>query len=136
MNYKIVDDLTSDVMFESEGETLEELFENSAKALFSIMCKINKVKARNSMKVEIKAENLEELMFKWLQKLIATVDIEEMFFSKFKIEEISEKKLKAKIYGQGIKPELGETVVKAVTNYKFKVWKEKNKYFARVALDI
>ncbi|MDD5254053.1 MAG: archease [Candidatus Nanoarchaeia archaeon] len=136
MSFKIIEDLTSDVMFEAEGKTLKELFESSAKALFSIICKLDKVKAKTPKKIEIKANNLEELMFNWLQKLIAMVDIEEMFFNKFEIEEISEKKLKAKVYGSEIKPETGETVVKAVTNYKFKVWKEKDKYIARIVLDI
>ncbi|MDD5331854.1 MAG: archease [Candidatus Nanoarchaeia archaeon] len=136
MSFKIVEDLTSDVMFQVESKTLKGLFEDSAKALSSIICKTNKVKPKKSKNIEIKAKNLEELMFRWLQKLIATVDIEEMFFSKFEIKEISEKNLKAKIYGEEIQPELGETVVKAVTNYKFKVWKEKDKYKANITLDI
>ena len=45
-------------------------------------------------------------------------------------------KLKAKIYGEKIRPELGGTVVKAVTLYKYKFEKNKKGYKVRVSLDI
>ncbi len=136
MKYKFIDEITSDVMFEAYGSDLKELFENSAEALFKIICKIEKVKATKEEIVEIKADNLKDLMFDWLQQLIALVDIKNMFFSKFKILEINENHLKAKIYGEEIKPETGETVVKAVTNHKYELKKEGNKYKVRVIVDI
>ncbi|MAG50888.1 hypothetical protein CL621_04615 [archaeon] len=136
MKYKFIKDLTSDVMFEAYGKTLKELFENSALALSSVMCNLKKVKATKAKTVYIKAGNVEELIVDWLQKIIALVDTEEMFFSKFGIKKINEKSLKAKVYGEEIKPELGETVVKAVTNYGFKFVKNKVNYKVRVSLDI
>lgn len=134
--YKFVEDLTSDVMFEAYGKDAKELFENSAEALFSVMCDIKKVKAVKKKVLVVKGENMKELLFNWMQELIALVDVESMFFSKFRIVSISDKQVKAEIYGSEIKPELGETVVKAVTNYHFELIKEKNGLRARVALDI
>ena len=119
MKYKFIDDLTSDVMFEANGKDLKELFENSALALFSVICKLDKVKEKKSIKVKVDGENLDDLLFNWLQELIALVDIEEMFFSKFEIIEINENKLKAEVSGEGITKEKGETVVKALTKYNF-----------------
>lgn len=134
--YKFVEDLTSDVMFEAYGKDLKELFENSAKAMFSVICQPGKVEAVNAVEINAKAENASELLFAWLQELIAAVDTEEMFFSRFKIIEIDEKHLKAKIYGEEMSPEKGETVVKSVTNYGFKFEKTKDGYKAVVSLDI
>lgn len=136
MKYKIIDKVTSDVMFEVYGKSLSELFENSAEALFSIICDIKKVKPLKSKKISIKAKNSQELMFSWLQKLIAMVDIEEMFFSKFKIEKITEKSITATIYGQEITPEKGNTVVKSVTNYNYKLEKTSKGYKVTAVLDI
>lgn len=136
MKYKFIKDLTSDVMFETYGKSLKELFENSALALSSVMCKLNKVKAKKVKNVKLKADNVKELMIDWLQEIIALVDTEEMFFSKFEIKKINEKSLIAKLYGEEIKPKLGETVVKAVTNYGFKLEKKNQKYLVRVTLDI
>lgn len=136
MKYKYVKDLTSDVMFEAYGKNLKELFANSALAMFEMICKIKKVKAEEKIRVEVEGDDLKELMHNWLQELIALVDTKEMFFSKFVIKKIDEKKLVAECYGEEIKPELGETVVKALTYYGFDVRKEKGKYVARVSLDI
>ena len=134
--YKFISDLTSDVLFESYGKTKKEMFENSAKALFSVICNVKKVKPLEKKEVEINAPSLKELLFNWLQEMIALVDTEQMFFSKFVVEKISDKSLKAKIYGEPISPEKGETVVKAVTYYKFNVEETEKGYKATVSMDI
>ncbi len=136
MKYKFIEGLTSDVMFESYGKDLKELFENSALALSSVICKLDKVKPKEKEEFEIKGENLENTLFNWLSGIIAIVDTEQKFFSKFKVEKVNETCVKALMWGEPIKPELGETVVKAVTMYKFKVEKVKKGYKATVSLDI
>ena len=128
MKYKFLDNITSDVMFEAYGKDLKELFQNAAEALFSVICKIKKVKPKEAEEFEIKANNLENLMINWLQGLIAIVDTEQKFFSKFEIEEVDETHIKAKLCGEPIKAELGETVVKAVTMYKYKLEKTKGQW--------
>lgn len=136
MKYKFIDDITSDVMYEAYGKDLKELFENSALALFSIICQVDKVEPKEVVEVEVNADKAEELMIEWLQKLIALVDTEEKFFSKFEIEEIDEKHLKAKIYGETISPEKGETVVKSVTYHKYKFEETPEGYKVMVSFDI
>jgi SHS2 domain-containing protein len=134
--YRFIDDLTSDVMFEAYGKTLKEVFANAAEAMFRVICQIEKVKPARHVLVKADAENSHELMFAWLQELIATVDIKEMFFSKFDILEISEKHVKARCWGEKATQEKGGTVVKAVTLYKYLFEKTPDGYLARVALDI
>ena len=134
--YKFIDDLTSDVLFEAYGKNLKELFANAAEALFSIICQTDKIRPKKSEEFEMKGEDLEGTMWNWLSGLIAIVDTEQMFFSKFEIEEVDETHIKAKIYGEPIRPEIGETVVKSLTMYKYKVEKEKDQYKATISLDI
>lgn len=129
-----MDDLTSDVMFEAVGGDLAELFAECAKAMFSVICKDAKPKV--SVDIDIKADGLQELLFRWLQELIALVDIEEMFFSRFDILEIDMTHLKAKVWGEPITPGKSGTVVKSVTNYGFMVNKADDGYRAQVCLDI
>ena len=135
MKYKILDNITSDIMFEAYGKTLEKVFENSALALSSIICKINKIKPLKEIEVEVTAKNNKELMFSFLQEIIARVDIEEMFFSKFKVN-ITKNKLKAILYGEPITPEKGEVVVKALTNHQYEFKKTPKGYSTRVVVDI
>jgi len=135
MKFKFIEDLTSDVMFEAYGKDEKELFENSGLALFNVICNVKKVKDKKKVKVKVKGEDLKDLMFNWLQELIALVDIKNMFFSKFKVLKISEKKLEAEVYGEEITPEKGETVVKAISYYNFELEKKKN-WRVRVVMDI
>ena len=134
--FRFIEDLTSDVMFEAYGKNLKEVFENAAEAMFSIICKIKKVGAKQVLEIEVKASSLEELMINWLQELISAVDLKEMFFSRFRVMEIDDKHLKAKCWGEPITPAKGETVVKAVTYYKYKLEKTPKGYVVRVSLDI
>ncbi|MFC1741339.1 archease [Nanoarchaeota archaeon] len=134
--YKFFDEITSDVVFEAYGKTLNDVFANAAEAMFSMICKIDKVPPQEERPLEVEGDSAEDLMINWLQALIAAVDIEEMFFSKFTITDIDEKHLKAFIYGVPVTPELGETVVKAVTYHQYKFEKTDDGYMCRVSLDI
>ncbi len=136
MKYKFIDNITSDVLFEAYGNDLKEVFENSALAMFEIICKVDKIAQKDKISIEVSGKDELDLLYNWLQELIAHVDIEEMFFSRFNITEISDNSLKAEIYGEPITKEKGTTVVKAVTNYKFNLEKVKNKYKSTVSLDI
>jgi SHS2 domain-containing protein len=140
--YKFIDDLTSDVMFEAAAKTLEELFANAAEAMFSVICQLDKVEARESRQVAVEAESVEKLVVAWLQELIGMVDTEEMFFSRFDVKHVKENKgkqswsLEAKVSGEPIQPEKGETVVKAVTNYGFKFEKLESKKGFKVTVSV
>jgi len=134
--YKFIDDLTSDVMFEAYGKSLRDVFANAAEAMFKIICQIEKIRPRKAVVIEAEAESAGKLMIAWLQELIAAVDTEGMFFSKFQVVEISEKRIKAKCWGEPVSPGKGGTVVKAVTYYKYLFEKTKEGYRTRVSLDI
>lgn len=134
--FEFIEDLTSDVMFEAYGRDLKELFSNAAVALFSMICQIDKIGDKKVKEIELEADDLESLMFNWLQELIVTVDTDNLFFSRFEILEIDEKYLKAKCFGEDSTPEKGGTVVKGVTYYKYKLEKIEEGYKVRVSLDI
>ena len=136
MRYKFIEGITSDVMFEAYGKDLKDVFSNAAEALFTVMCRIESVQPKDERKIEIDADSLEDLMINWLQALIAAVDIEGMFFSKFKITRIDDTHLTAFVYGEPVSPHKGKTVVKAVTYHQYEFKKSKDGYVCRVSLDI
>lgn len=134
--YKILNGPTSDVMFESRGETLNQLLEASGEALMSVVCDIKKVRPRKKIIVEAAGSGPEELLFEWLQQLIALVDIETMFFSKFKVTERDGVWLMAECWGEKADPAIGSVVVKAVTKHRFSLKKGRNGWRATAVLDI
>ncbi len=137
MKFKFVKGPTSDVKFEAYGKDAKELFENAALAVSSVMCVTKKIKPRRSVEAEVEGKNLQDLLFNWLNYVIALVDIKNMFFSRFEVSEISEEKMKAKCYGEDAKPEHSLTVVKSVTYHEFGLeGDEKKGYKAMIVLDI
>ena len=134
--FEFVKDLTSDVMFRAYGKNQKELFENAALALFTVICQVKKVKPIEHVEVIVEGKVEKDLLYNWLQALIAEVDVRQMFFSRFEVVDISAKKVSAILYGEEMTKEKGETVVKAVTNYKFMLEKVKSGYVAQVSLDI
>jgi len=136
MKYEYIKDLTSDVAFKAYGEDMKEVFENSAEALLSIFCDIEKIEPKDKLIIEAKGEDPKDLLFNWLQQLIAEIDIEQMFFSKFKITEITKKRLTAECYGEPLDMDKAGTVVKSVTNYLFNLEEKDGKFISTVSVDI
>jgi SHS2 domain-containing protein len=135
-SFRFITGATSDVSWEAYGKDIKEVFENSAKALFTVMCRIDKVKPKKAHEFEVSADSADELLLNWLQTLIASVDIDGMFYSEFEITKISDLRLKAVCRGEPITPGKGNTVVKAVTYHNFELKKTEEGYTARIVVDI
>ena len=142
MKYRFIENLTSDVMFEAYGKTFEVLLENSAMAMFSVICNIKNIKPLQEINIELSADSEEELLHRWLSKLLTHSEINNMFLCKFKvgIKENREKnkyiQLFATIQGEPISPKKSGTVVKGIPYYGFKLEHTAKGYIAKVVLDI
>jgi SHS2 domain-containing protein len=140
MDYEFLD-LTSDVMFRAYGMDEAELFINAAKAMFSVKCNIKSVPPKKSIEITSSGSNLEELLFDWLSTLLTQSEIEAMFFSEFRVDGITrsdggELRLSGSAVGDGATVELGETDVKGVTYYGFKIEEKDDGFMATVSLDV
>lgn len=139
MKYRFLD-ITSDVMFEAYGKNFEELLENSALAMFSVICEVDKIKPLNIINIKVSAKNQEMLLYSWLSELLTQSEINELFFSRFKVEELLEKR--GELYlcgvakGENMSVEKGRTLVKGVTYYKAGIEKTESGYKTKVTLDI
>ncbi|MBI4721404.1 MAG: archease [Candidatus Stahlbacteria bacterium] len=136
MDYKFIDDLTSDVMFEAYGKTLVELLENAATAMFSVICDIKNVSPLQEIKINISEDSEDAILHRWLCELLTQSDIHNMFFSKFEASINGQYGISGIAQGEPISPKKSGTVVKGVTYYGFKLEKTNNGYKARVAIDI
>jgi SHS2 domain-containing protein len=135
MKFKIIDSITSDVSFEAYGKDLPELFENAGLALLSIICDVKNVKPSLERVIEAEADRVEDLMINFLSALIASIDIEQMFYSSFSVVFVDSKSVKVLCKGESMTPELGRTLVKAVTYHDYKFLHKKH-FMVRVNLDI
>ena len=134
--FEFIDITTADVAFEAYGKDLNELFSNSALAMFEVMINTKQIKQIVERKVKITGNDLQSLMFNWLNSLLLFVDSENLVFSDFKTK-VEKFTLNAVCKGEKIDSKKHETrtAVKACTYHQMKI--EKNKIWkARVILDI
>ena len=137
--FKFVDITTADVAFEAYGKDLNELFANSALAMFEVMVNTEEIEPKVEREVKLEANDLEGLLFEWLNELLFYYGSENLAFSRFEVEvDEKELKLKAKCFGEEINPAKHETKteVKAATYHNLEIKKEDGSWRARVILDI
>lgn len=141
MKYKILEDIAiADIAIEAYGKDLNELFENSALAIFEESANIDKVKEKEKKVINLKAKNEEDLLFDFLSEILFLKDTYSMIFksSKVKITKKVDYKLKAELSGEKIdrkKHELGNDI-KAITLHMFKIEKTKKGYKSLVVVDV
>lgn len=140
--FKFLENITdADYAFEAYGRTLAELFENCALAMTGLMADISTVEPKIKKELLFRGEQIDKLLFDFLQELIYFKDAEVLLFCQFhmvekKIED--EYEIKIVMEGEEInleKHKLGIDV-KAVTYHKYEVKKEKDKWRAQIVLDV
>ena len=122
------------------GKTLEEAFQEGAKAMFQVMADLKQISPKKSIKITVKASDEAALFIEWLNELLAKKDIEDMMLSDFKVK-IQKIKNKFNLTGTAKGEKTSEkhrlkVEVKAATYSQLKVQKEKNKYTAQCVVDV
>ena len=140
MNYKFYDH-TADVLFEAEGKDLGELFKACGLATEETQVDLRDVKQKIKKEIRLEKDNIEMLLFDFLQELIFLKDAELLLFSNIKVSIVQKNKnykLKAALGGEKLdqKKHNLKVDVKAVTLHRFEVKKTSKGWFARVILDI
>jgi SHS2 domain-containing protein len=128
---------TADHGIEVEADSVEELFEGAASGMFSIIVNLSTVSARESRTIAIEADDLEELMFKWLNELLYVLAAEELLLSRFEVKRVEGLRLEAVVVGEPVDParhRLGE--IKAATYHQMLVERRNGSWFARVIFDV
>ena len=143
MPYRYLEDITiADTAFEAEGKTLDELFNSAALATTNVMVRnLESVKASVEREVAIQAEDLEQLLYKFLQEIIYYKDAQLLLFSRYDVKvESSEGQyiVNARFYGEKLDMKKHDLIVdvKAVTMHRFEVKQIPNGWRAVAVLDI
>jgi len=133
---------TADVKFLAYGKTLEEVFENSALAMFNVMIDTRKISGELVKDFFLKSPDLESLIVDWLSEHLYLFEVDEIVFSKFNVDRIRkencEYSITSRASGEKFYPNSHpfETEIKAVTYNQLKVEKIEDGWKVQVVLDI
>ena len=143
MPYRFLEEIgTADIAFEATGRDLPELFKDAADATMNVMIdNLDAIESRETRHIELSNDQIDMLLFDFLQELIFFKDAEWLLLriGKVRIDESDRKYfLEAKAAGEPLDATRHQqrADVKAVTLYDFSVEKKTGGWKARVLLDI
>lgn len=129
---------TADMGITIYGRTLKELFTNAARGMFAQITDLEKINPKKVMPIRAEAQNLEELLIRYLNELLFLFAVKNMAFKVFQFASLSEIKLKGVVKGEalnkGSHPVYRE--IKAATYHMLQVKRTKNGWRAKVIFDL
>ena len=142
MPYTFLENVTADIAFQAEEESLEALFRTCGDAVTNTMVEdLNTLRFLEIRTIELSHEQLDLLLFDFLQEFIYFKDAEQLLLRASQLsisKENSHYRLKALLRGEALDPPRHEQRidVKAVTLHQFRLEKVSNGWMAHVILDI
>lgn len=140
MSFRYLDDLTSDVAFEVQSQSLDGLLATSARAMLNIMYDLDEIAPVKSIIASTTGEDTEHLLHRWLSEILFLFEVENMFFCEFRNLRIHESSegltVEGELWGDDADSALMKTHVKGVTYHKFSVRQKKDEWIATVVVDI
>ncbi|MCX7593153.1 MAG: archease [Fischerella sp.] len=143
MSYEFLEDVaTADIAFRAWGKDLPELFKAAGDATIRIMIdNLESIKPQQTRNISLENEELDLLLFNFIQELIYYKDSEQLLLRtrQINIEEKDDKyQLTAILQGEKLDPQRHQQLVdvKAVTLHQFQLEKTNDGWMAMVILDI
>ena len=141
MSYTYLDH-EADVGIKAVGPTLEEAFQQGAKAMLNYMWDILKVEERQNVSIECEARDIPELFVEALNEILFKQDVNGLAISRFKVEEIKKAderyKLKGTAFGEPLNLEKHtvKTEVKAATYAGLRYEEKECQHIVQCILDV
>jgi SHS2 domain-containing protein len=127
---------TADIGIIAYGKTLSEAFASAAYGMFAIITELENVRETESRRFEVGADDVEGLLFEWLNSLLYYLDVEMLLFKRFDIIEFGDTRLAARCHGEKYDPSRHrlKTGIKSATYHMMEVDRKENR--VRVIFDI
>jgi SHS2 domain-containing protein len=127
----------ADIGVRGFGGNIEEVFANTALAMYSVMVRIDAVRPLEKRLVTVSAPDIELLLVEWLNALLALSDIDRMVFSKFDVK-IDGESLNGIAWGEKLDRMRHEpnVEVKGATYHLLRVMEENGRYVAQCVVDV
>lgn len=128
---------TADICIRVKAKDLKELFTNTALAMFDIIAEEKSAKTNpKKIKIEQRADDLEELFVNWLNELLSLSAVNELIFYDFSIDKIGTDLLVAAVCGRNVSDYKVNVEIKAATYHDLKIEESKDGWQAQIIFDV
>lgn len=136
LKYKFLEH-TADIKFQVFGRSLEEAFENALLAMFYSMYE-KKVENKYQHKIKVKGNNIENLLYNFLEEFLYLFDSKGVFVSEVDDIKISLEKMEIECSFSGdlAKNYKLNTAIKAVTYNDMFIKESKGNWVIQIVLDV
>lgn len=135
VGYELVDH-TADIGVRLWGPTPEEVFEQAALAMFSLVCDPLYVDELETVEVKLEAEAMDLLLAAWLNELLYIFETRKLVLTQFDIEELGERTLRARVSGEPLDRHVLCGGVKAATLHELSLRRCEHGWEGFVLLDV
>jgi len=97
-------DHTADVGVRAWAPAAEGVFEEAAKAMFSLICDPLTIEQTETIEVRAEADGLDVLLAAWLNELIYQFEAKRALFADFELLELDDAHLVARVSGEHLDP--------------------------------
>ena len=136
-------DHDADVGIRASGASVEEAFEEGAKAMLNVMWDISTIEERQNVSIECEARDVPELFVEMLNEILFKQGVEELALARLKIDEIKRQengryKLKGIAFGEplDIDKHAVKTEVKAATYAGLRYEEKEGQHMVQCILDV
>lgn len=129
---------TADIGLRVQAADLNHLFEDAARALFSvIVANPEAIQPVQQVEIRLRGNQRDDLLFDWLAELLYIFDTRRIVFGQFSVQ-VDDDGLTATAHGEPIdrKRHQVDNEVKAITYHGLKVEHENDSWLAEVIVDI
>jgi SHS2 domain-containing protein len=135
VGYELVDH-TADIGVRLWGSTPEEVFEQGALALFSLVCDPLQIDDLEGVDVRLEAERMDLLLAAWLNELLYIFETRKLVLTQFDILQLGERTLRARVAGEPLGAHILCGGVKAATLHELSLEHRGDGWEGFVLLDV
>lgn len=131
-------DVTADTGIIAYGDDLRSLFENAAIGMFSLIVNPDETRVRETVKVDVRSNSLEDLLVAWLNELIFIFEIKGFLLRECRVLEMDENHIIAEIRGEGFDPKIHsrDSYIKAATYHGLEIKRYDSSWMAKIIFDV
>ena len=126
---------TADIKIKVYGKNINQIFENCTLAFSNYIARERKIKPKIKKEITIKADNSEQLLYKFLDELIYLLDADKFIVAKAKVQ-IANNELSALLEGDSTLNYKDLDHVKAATYAEMYIKENLKGWEAQVVLDV
>lgn len=129
---------TADMAAKVYGKSISEIFENAAFAMFDMMADLGGLRAEESVKIDVEAEDPESLLVSFLNEILYASFIKRMLFCRFEVLSLSDNKLSLEAQGEKFEGDNSRihSEIKAATYHEIEIKKTNEGYETTIVFDV